>query len=51
MLQMPQILWILWGKMIVKHQQVKIVKLLKVPAYLNRNIDKTFVFNELILFS
>ena len=25
--------------------------LLKVPAYLDRNIDKAFVFNELIIFS
>ena len=25
--------------------------LLKVPAYLDRNIDKVFVFNELIIFS
>jgi hypothetical protein len=31
--------------------QVKIVALLKVPAYLDRNIDKAFVFNELIIFS
>jgi hypothetical protein len=27
------------------------VALLKVPAYLDRNIDKVFVFNELIIFS
>jgi hypothetical protein len=29
----------------------KIVALLKVPAYLDRNIDKAFVSNELIIFS
>jgi hypothetical protein len=31
--------------------KVKIGALLKVPAYLDRNIDKAFVFNVLIIFS